>query len=164
MTQSSNRCPSPIRVSDLPVTRGSTGMPRVFRPRFEGRLRTVVGDAVGLTRFGVNLLTLEPGASSSVRHWHTHEDEFVYVLSGTVTLMTEAGSVKLDAGTAAGFPAGVPDGHRLVNEGEADAVLLEVGGREAEDDCFYPDDDMQILHSNDGPAVFTHRDGTPFED
>lgn len=151
-----------LRAADVEAVRGAHRMPKVFRPRFDGRLRARLGDALGLGRFGVNIVTLEPGASSSVRHWHTREDEFVYVLSGAVTLVTDAGRTELTEGMCAGFPGGVEDGHCLVNEGSADAVVLEVGDRDPQDDCYYPDDDMRILHS-EGGGVFEHRDGTPYE-
>jgi uncharacterized cupin superfamily protein len=125
------------------------------------RSNRALGDFFGLEDFGVNLLTLEPGAWSSQRHWHTHEDEFVYVLEGTPTLVTDEGGTVLHPGCVAGFRAGVADGHHIVNNGETAAKLIVVGSRKAEDDAFYSDIDMQILRRGDG-GQYTYRDGEPY--
>ena len=118
------------------------------------------GDAAALTQFGVNLLTLRPGAWSSQRHWHTAEDEFIYVLAGEVVLVTEGGEELLGPGDCAGFPAGVSDGHHLQNRSAREAVVLEVGSRRiAEDETFYPDIDLRALKGDGG---YVHRDGTPY--
>ncbi len=126
------------------------------------RARRPLGDAAGLTQFGVNLLTLPPGAWSSQRHWHTKEDEFVYVLEGEVTLVTEAGEERLRAGDAAGFKAGDPDGHCLQNRGAAPALVLEIGSRRAGDATDYPGLDL-VAPADGEPAIYTHRDGKPYE-
>jgi uncharacterized cupin superfamily protein len=119
-----------------------------------------LGNAGGLTQFGVNLTRLAPGAWSSQRHWHSHEDEFVFVVQGEVTLVTEAGEERLRAGDAAAFRAGEADGHHLVNRSDAEAVVLEVGNRDpARDRCVYPDVDMI---AEPGVANYTHRDGRPY--
>ncbi len=136
--------------------------PPPFDEPCRNRERRRLGDAAGLTQFGVNLLRLPPGSWSSQRHWHSHEDEFVYVLSGEVTLVTDAGTELLRAGDAAGFPGGVADGHSLQNRSAADAVVLEVGTRNAtEDATTYPGIDMLSPAANK-PAMFTRRDGTPY--
>jgi uncharacterized cupin superfamily protein len=122
------------------------------------RVRNRLGDAAGLTDFGVNLLRLPPGTWSSQRHWHTAEDEFVYVLEGEVVLVTDAGEETLRPGDCAGFKAGVEDGHHLQNRSETDVVLLEVGSRKAEDAGDYPDIDMRF-----SPDGFTRKDGSPFD-
>jgi uncharacterized cupin superfamily protein len=109
----------------------STGYPEPFRKVVEGRSRKRLGNAAGLTQFGVNLTTLKPGAASALRHWHTGEDEFVYMLAGEVVLCEDGGEVVLRPGDAAGFKAGVANGHRLVNRSDRDAVYLEVGARAA---------------------------------
>jgi uncharacterized cupin superfamily protein len=128
------------------------------------RERRRLGDAAGLTQFGVNLLRLAPGSWSSQRHWHSHEDEFVYVLSGVVTLVSDDGEEQLHAGDAAGFRAGDANGHTLQNRSTADAVLLEVGSRnETQDATTYPDVDLRAPAGGQ-PAIFTHRDGTPYAD
>ena len=126
----------------------------LYPPPFDlpcrGRERTKLGDAAGLTQFGVNLCRLPPGAWSSQRHWHTAGDEFVYVLSGEVVLVTDGGEEVLRAGDAAGFPAHDPNGH-------------EVGTRVPEDAAYYPDIDM-VAPAGGSPAAYTHRDGTPYQD
>jgi uncharacterized cupin superfamily protein len=121
------------------------------------RVRHRLGDVAGLMDFGVNLLRLPPGTWSSQRHWHTAEDEFVYVLEGEVVLVTDVGEEILRAGDCAGFKAGVKDGHHLQNRSPADALVLEVGSRKAEDAGEYPDIDMRF-----SPDGFSRKDGTPF--
>jgi uncharacterized cupin superfamily protein len=126
------------------------------------RERRRLGDAAGLKQFGVNLLRLPAGTWSSQRHWHTHEEEFVYVLAGEVTLVTDAGTELLRAGDSAGFRAGDPDGHTLQNRSAADVLVLEVGTRAtAEDVTTYPGLDM-VAPAGGVPATFTHRDGAPY--
>ncbi len=120
-----------------------------------------LGDAAGLTQFGVNLLRLPPGAWSSQRHWQTASDEFVYVLSGEVTLVTDADCEILRAGDAAGFKAGDPDGHCLQNRTDGDAIVLEIGTRIAGDAAHYSDVDM-YAPAGGKPAAYTRRDGTPY--
>src|SRR5579864_4510030 len=127
------------------------------------RERTRLGDAAGLTQYGVNLLRLPPGQWSSQRHWHTRQDEFVYVLSGEVTLVTDAGEEVLRAGDAAGFKAGDKDGHCLQNRSGGDATVLEIGTRIADDAAYYPDIDM-VAPAGGKPAAYTRRDGTPYTD
>jgi len=126
-----------------------------------GREKRALGEALGLKNFGVNLVRLPPGAPSTQRHWHTREDEFVYVLEEELTLITEGGAQTLTAGMAAGFPAGVPDGHVLVNHGGCDAVYLEVGDRTPGDEVDYPDIDL-ALRRIDGAERYVHKDGTPY--
>ena len=122
------------------------------------RRRLKLGDAVGLDQFGVNHLTLPPGAWSSQRHWHEGEDEFVWVLSGEVVLVEDEGETTLRAGDCAGFKAGIKNGHKLENRSDQDAVLLEVGTRKpGGDQGEYPDIDMTFRS-----GVFSHRDGTPY--
>lgn len=141
-----------------PVRTGS-GYPSPFDEPCAERLRKRLGDAGGLSQFGVNLLHLPPGAWSSQRHWHSSEDEFVYVVSGEVTLVTDKGEEVLRAGDCAAFPKGLPDGHHLINKSDSLAVCLEVGTRSGTDICRYPDIDMQI---DSHVGRYTHRDGTPY--
>lgn len=108
------------------------------------RIRQRLGDAAGITQFGVNLLQLPPGAASSQRHWHSAEDEFVFVISGEVVLVTDKGEEVLRAGDCAGFPKDVSDGHQLINKSATMAVCLEIGTRTGEDVCIYSDIDMMI--------------------
>jgi uncharacterized cupin superfamily protein len=143
----------------IPVVTGS-GYPAPFDAPCAARARQRLGDAAGLTDYGVNLLRLPAGAWSSQRHWHTAEDEFVYVLEGELVLVTDAGEEILRAGDCAGFKAGVKDGHHLQNRSKHDAVVLEVGSRKAVDDeGEYPDIDMCFLKDDAG---YVHRDGTPY--
>ena len=121
-----------------------------------------LGDAAGLTQFGVNLLTLRPGVWSSQRHWHSHEDEFIYVLEGEVILITDAGEERLRPGDSAGFPAGVRDGHCLQNRTRNDARILVVGSRSDADYGEYPDIDLKFLANRyTGPGGYTRKNGDP---
>ena len=139
----------------------------LYPPPFDvpcrARERTKLGDAAGLTQFGVNLCRLPPGAWSSQRHWHTAGDEFVYVLSGEVVLVTDGGEELLRAGDAAGFRAQDTNGHCFQNRSDRDAQILEIGTRVAGDTAYYSDIDM-VAPASGTPAVYTHRDGTPYQD
>jgi uncharacterized cupin superfamily protein len=146
-----------IDLTKIPVKTGS-GYPTPFDLPCAARARQRLGDAAGLTDFGVNLLRLPPGAWSSQRHWHSAEDEFVFIVEGEVVLVTDAGEELLRSGDCAGFKAGVKDGHHLQNRSGRDAILLEVGSRRvAEDEGEYPDIDLRFLKNDAG---FAHRDGT----
>lgn len=136
--------------------------PPPFDAPCRARERTKLGDAAGLSQFGVNLLRLPPGAWSSQRHWHTGGDEFVYVLTGEVVLVTDGGEELLRTGDAAGFPAQDTNGHCLQNRSDRDAQVLEIGTRVAGDTAYYSDIDM-VAPAGGKPAVYTHRDGTPYE-
>ena len=138
-----------------------SGYPEPYRSRVLPRARRALGDAAGLTKFGVNYTTLGPGAASSMRHWHTHEDELVFVLSGELVLVTDAGERPLRAGQCAGFPAGHADGHQLVNRGTTTAVYLEIGSRDADDVAHYPDVDLQ-WNAPGARDRYTHKDGRPY--
>jgi uncharacterized cupin superfamily protein len=139
----------------------STGYPPPFKAAVEGRSRQRLGNAVGLDQFGVNLCRLKPGAASSQRHWQHHEDEFVYVLEGEVVLCEDGGETVLKAGDAAGWKAGVANGHCLINRSNRDAVVLEVGSRAAREKVTYPDIDM--LFERDGAhRTYTRKSGEPY--
>ena len=138
----------------------TSGYPEPFRSRVTPREKRALGDALGLTRFGVNLTTLGPGKESSMRHWHTHEDEFVYVIAGEVVLKTDAGEQVLTAGQCAGFPLGVADGHQFVNRSAQPAVYLEVGNRDETDATYYSDVDLHFNHPA-RPGSYSRRDGSP---
>lgn len=145
----------------VPARTGS-GYPEPFRSRVLPREKRALGDAAGLTKVGINLTTLMPGKASSMRHHHTREDEFVFVLEGEVVLRTDAGEQVLTAGMCAGFPAGSGDGHQLVNRSAAPARYLEVSNRDPADTAAYPDDDLGLARDAAGGYVFTHKDGTPY--
>jgi uncharacterized cupin superfamily protein len=148
-----------IDVNSVPKVTG-TDYPKPFDAVCAARVRQRLGDAAGLSDFGVNLLRLPPGCWSSQRHWHSAEDEFVFVIDGEVVLVTDTGEEILRAGDCAGFKAGVQDGHHLQNRSNQDAVLLEIGSRRAaEDEGQYPDIGMRFL-KNDGGYV--RMDGTPY--
>ncbi len=140
--------------------RRRTMYPEPFRRRVAGREKRALGDALGLGNFGVNLVKLEPGAQSALRHWHSKQDEFVWVLRGELTLVTNSGAQILTPGMCAGFPAGKADGHHLVNRSDAEAWYLEVGDRSAGDAASYPDDDLAARLSS--AYVATHKDGRPY--
>jgi uncharacterized cupin superfamily protein len=139
------------------------GYPEPYLSRILPRDKRRLGDALGLTKIGVNFSTLAPGKESAMRHWHTHEDELVYVLEGEVVLRTDAGEQLLRAGACAGFPAGAADGHQLCNRSSRPAVYLEVSNRaEEEDVVHYTDADVDMVWN--APAArgrFTRRDGSP---
>jgi len=152
--------PPAIDPEKVPGREGSS-YPGTFAEIAEGRIKRALGDALGLENFGVNLVALPPGCWSSQRHWHSQEDEFVYVLSGELTLVTEAGEQRLGPGQVAGFPAGVADGHHLINNGPETATYLEVGDRRADDEVVYPDVDLRLAPGPLG-KVFTRKSGDPY--
>jgi uncharacterized cupin superfamily protein len=141
--------------------RTGSGYPEPYRSRVLPREKRQLGNALGLTKIGINHTVLPPGKESSMRHWHTHEEEFVYVLSGEVVLCTDAGEQTLTAGTCAGFPLGTKDGHQLVNRSAAPAVYLEISNRDDNDRAFYSDVDLQFNGVN-AEVIFTRKDGSRF--
>jgi uncharacterized cupin superfamily protein len=147
-------------IASLKVDAG-TGYPEPFRQVVAGRSRKRLGNAVGLDQYGVNLTTLKPGAWSSQRHWHTGEDEFVYVLEGELVLCEEPGETVLKPGDAAGWKANAPNGHCLINRSDRDAVYLEVGTRSKREQVFYPDIDMRGEKDEAGMR-FLHKSGEPY--
>jgi uncharacterized cupin superfamily protein len=144
------------------VPRVGSGYPEPFRSRVLPREKLGLGDALGLTKIGVNLTTLPPGKESSMRHFHTHEDELIFVVEGEVVLVSDEGEQVLSAGMCAGFPAGVRNGHQLVNRSDRPVRYLEISNRDREDTAEYPDVDLAYAKRPDGSAVFTHKDGTPY--
>lgn len=151
---------APIDPEKLAANTGS-GYPEPFRTQVLPRARRALGDAAGLTRIGVNHTTLGPGAASSMRHWHTLEDELVYVLAGEVMLVTDAGERPLRAGQCAGFPAGHRDGHQLLNRGAVPAVFLEISNRDEADAAQYPDVDL-CWNAPGAPGKYSRKDGRPY--
>ncbi len=150
-----------IDIDEVPARTGSI-YPAPYKGQAEGRVRKALGDAGGLTQFGVNLTRLPPGAASAQRHWHEAEDELVFVVSGELTLIEEEGETILRAGEAAAFKAGHTDGHHLVNRSGADAVVLEIGTRSPDERCQYPDIDL-VYEKRGGTIRFTNRAGKPYD-
>jgi uncharacterized cupin superfamily protein len=142
--------------------RTGTGYPEPYREHVHARSKRRLGDAFGLSRYGVNLVELSPGTWSSQRHWHTLEDEFIFVVSGKLTLITDAGEQVLTPGMVAGFPAGDPNGHHLINQGDEPASYLEIGDRNTGDEVFYPDIDLLYKITDGGKHEFTNRAGVPY--
>jgi uncharacterized cupin superfamily protein len=150
-----------VHVSTIETTR-KVGYPEPFRSRMGDREKRRLGDRFGLTQVGVNLVVLAPGGQSALRHWHSHEDELVYILSGELVLVTDAGEQVVGPGMVVGFPAGSQDAHHLINRSHAPAQYLEIGTRSEEDNAYYPDDDMKWHEIEPGRWVAAHKDGTPY--
>ena len=149
-----------IDPADVTPVAGSN-YPAEFKPRVAGRSKQKLGDALGLKNFGVNLTTIKPGSSSALRHWHAKQDEFVYIVSGELVLVTDTAEQLLTAGMCAGFPAGVANAHHLVNRADRDAIYLEVGDRTPGDAAAYSDDDI-VARAVDGGWQFTRKNGTAY--
>ncbi len=142
--------------------RTGSAYPEPFRSRVVPREKRALGDAVGLTRIGVNLTTLFPGKESSIRHCHSHEDELVFVLEGEVVLRSDEGEQRLTAGMCAGFRAGSNNAHQVINRSGSPARYLEISNRDAADTAEYPGEDLKYFRAPDGTARFTRRDGSSF--
>lgn len=153
--------PVAITACDAPARTKPSNYPEPFASRMAGRQKHPLGDLFGLTNFGVNLTRLAPNAVSALRHAHTKQDEFVYILQGRPALHTDEGRTQLSPGMCAGFKAGTGNGHRLVNETSDEVVYLEVGDRTPGDEGSYPDDDLQASLV-DGKWKFVHKDGAPY--
>jgi uncharacterized cupin superfamily protein len=136
--------------------------PEPFRSMMTVRVKRPLGDLFGLTQFGVNITVIEPGSMSALRHAHTKQDEFIYVLSGTLVLHTDDGRIEFSAGQCVGFKAGTGNGHRLINESNAAATYLEVGDRAPDDEAHYPDEDL-VARMESGGWKFFHKDGRAYE-
>jgi uncharacterized cupin superfamily protein len=152
---------SAIAALEAPPRAKPSNYPEPFRSMMLGRTKRPLGDLFGLTNFGVNITTLAPGAVSALRHAHSQQDEFIFIVSGAPTLYTNAGGQLLAPGMCAGFKAGTGDAHCLVNESALDVVYLEVGDRSAGDAASYPDDDL-VAKLQAGEWQYAHKDGTPY--
>ena len=159
MTESKH--PVAIVAAEAPPRVRPSIYPEPFASRMAGRVKHPLGDLFGLTNFGVNLTRLAPGAVSALRHAHTRQDEFILVLEGNPTLVTDAGETRLAPGMCAGFKAGTGDAHQLRNDGTDEAVYLEVGDRTPGDSASYPDEDLQAVMGTGGWR-FLHKDGQPY--
>lgn len=145
----------------LAVVRTKGVYPSPHRCVTDGREKAALGNVAGLTQFGVNLTLLKPGAASALRHWHEQEDEFIYVLEGELVLIEDDGEIALKPGDCAGFKAGVPNGHQLVNRSQQDARYLEIGTRAASERAHYPDVDLVMERDQQGMR-FLRRSGEPY--
>lgn len=150
-----------IAAAEAPTRTRPSNYPEPFASRMTGREKRPLGDLFGLGNFGVNLTRLAPNAMSALRHAHTRQDEFVYILEGHPTLHTDEGRTRLAPGMCAGFKAGTGNGHCLINETAVDVVYLEIGDRTSGDEGSYPDEDLKALLS-EGQWKFVHKDGTPY--
>jgi uncharacterized cupin superfamily protein len=150
-----------IDPAQLPEIIGTLYPPPFDKP-CRARVRKKLGDAAGLTQFGINFLRLPPGAWSSQRHWHMEQDEFVYVLAGEIVLVTDSGEEILKAGDCAGFKAGDKNGHHLQNRGASDALVLEIGTRTQSERSEYPD--IDLVADTGAKGMYQHKDGTPYTD
>lgn len=153
--------PLAIVASEVPPRIKPSNYPEPFASRVQGRVKRTLGDRFGLANFGVNLTQLAPGAVSALRHAHSKQDEFIYILEGSPTLHTDAGRTQLSPGMCAGFKAGTGNGHHLINETEQLVVYLEVGDRTPGDTASYPDDDLKAAMV-DGKWQFTRKNGAPY--
>ncbi len=154
--------PTAITALDAPTRTKPSNYPEPFASRMSGREKRPLGDLFGLTNFGVNLTRLAPGAVSTLRHAHTKQDEFVYIVSGHPVLVTDQGKTPLGPGMCAGFQAGTGNAHQLVNHGDDDVLYPEVGDRSAGDSVTYPYDDLQAVLDDGGKWRFLHKNGTPY--
>ena len=153
--------PAAIVAGEVPARVRPSNYPEPFASRMAGRTKRPLGDVFGLGNFGVNLTELKPGAISALRHAHSKHDEFVYILAGCPTLVTDAGDTPLGPGMCAGFKAGTGNAHHLVNATTESVVYLEVGDRSEGDEGTYPDDDLKAI-LRDGRWAFVHKDETPY--
>ena len=155
------KLPIAVNAAEVPARIKPSNYPEPFASRMTGREKRPLGDLFGLTNFGVNLTRLAPNAVSTLRHAHTRQDEFVYILDGCPTLHSDEGRTQLSPGMCAGFKAGTGNGHRLINDTAEDVVYLEIGDRAPGDEGTYPDDDLRAALV-DGKWQFAHKDGTRY--
>ena len=153
--------PIAVLATEVSPRKRASLYPEPFASRMAGRLKYPLGDLFGLSNFGVNLTRLAPGGSSALRHSHLKQDEFVYIVEGRPTLLTDEGKTPLTAGMCAGFKAGTGNGHCLINETNEEVIYLEVGDRTPGDEATYPDDDLKAVQVN-GEWQMTHKDGSPY--
>ncbi|RBP10616.1 putative cupin superfamily protein [Roseiarcus fermentans] len=161
MSAETSSRPVALVAAEAPLRAKASNYPAPFVARVSNRDKRPLGDLFGLSNFGVNLTRLAPGGESALRHAHRIQDEFVFILEGRPTLVTDAGRTTLSPGMCAGFKAGSGDAHHLINETDADVVYLEVGDRMPGDSAAYPDDDLSVAMV-DGKWRFSRKDGTPY--
>ncbi len=159
---SDTETPVAVVALDAPVRAKSSNYPQPFASRMAGREKRPLGDLFGLSNFGVNLTRLVPGACSALRHAHSKQEEFLYVLEGNPVLITDQGETLLAPGMCAGFKAGTADAHQLVNRTDRDVLYVEIGDRTPGDSVSYPVDDLKAVLGDGGKWNFVHKDGTPY--
>ena len=159
---SDTETPVAVVALDAPLRTKPSNYPEPFASRMAGREKRPLGDLFGLSNFGVNLTRLVPGAGSALRHSHSKQEEFLYVLEGNPVLITNQGETFLAPGMCAGFKAGTENGHQLVNRTDRDVLYLEIGDRTPGDSVAYPDDDLKAVLGDSGKWSFVHKDGTPY--
>ena len=150
-----------MNATEAPPRKVLSFYPEPFASRMKGRDRRTLGELFGLKNFGVNITRLAPKAMSALRHSHLKQDEFVYILEGRPTLVTNEGKTQLEPGMCAGFRRGTGNAHHLVNESDADVLYLEIGDRTPGEEVIYPDDDLKLV-GKDGSRTYVHQDGTPY--
>jgi uncharacterized cupin superfamily protein len=153
---------APISAQSIPATMGNTIYPEPYASQVKGRLKQKLGECFGLTQFGVNLTHLAPGAISALAHSHSKQDEFIYVLEGTPTLVLGEQKFLLREGDCYGFKAGTRTAHQLVNRSQATVTYLEMGDRATGDEVEYPNDDLKATRATDDTWILTHKDGSPY--
>ena len=154
--------PTAIIAAEAPPRAKPSIYPELYASMMRGREKRPLGDLFGLTNFGVNLTRLAPGAVSALRHAHATQDEFIYIIEGSPTLVTNAGETQLSPGMCAGFKAGTGNAHQLINKSDFEVLYLEVGDRSPGDSAFYPDDDIQASLGSEGKWIFQHKDGSSY--
>ena len=152
----------PMQATDVPAKKGQSIYPQPYAQQVAGRIKHKLGNEYGLENFGVNLTILEPGAVSALYHFHTAEDEFVYILEGTPTLVLDNKEYLMQPGECCGFKAGTGTGHQLVNKSDKKVVYIEIGNRSSEDKPEYPNDDLVLTWLGAGAHKFTHKDGSEY--
>ncbi len=161
MNQDMKTIPVAITALDAEPRKKPSIYPEPYASKMKGREKKPLGDIFGLKNFGVNLTRLSPGSISALRHAHSRQDEFIYILEGNPTLVTDEGETLLAAGMCAGFSAGSGNGHQLINKTASEVLYLEMGDRTADDTATYPDDDLRAF-MQDGTWLFTRKDGSSF--
>ncbi|MDE2259524.1 MAG: cupin domain-containing protein [Betaproteobacteria bacterium] len=151
--------PTAIIALDAAIRTKPSNYPEPFAKRMAGREKRPLGDIFGLSNFGVNLTRLVPGSVSALRHAHSKQDEFLYILAGQPVLITDQGETQLSPGMCAGFKAGTGNGHHLINRTNEDVLYLEIGDRTPGDSAAYPDDDLQAAFGSNGRWQFVHKNG-----
>jgi uncharacterized cupin superfamily protein len=155
--------PRPIEARDVPPAARTSNLPEPFASMMEGRVKRKLGDHFGLTNFGVNLTTLQPGGISALKHHHGRQEEFIYILTGRPSLIYGEAEYQMEPGECFGFKCNTGMGHQLINRSiSEDVTYLEIGDRTVDDRVVYPENDLCAVSGRDGSWSFTHKDGTPY--